>query len=609
MKLRTAALLGLLALVGAVVLALILSVAAVINRSARNQVRGDIERNVVVFRDVLAYQQTQLENDARIVADEPRIRALFSGDVDDATILGGAQRARQRLGSSLLILVDEDGFLLADVDHPEDAGANMLENDVTGPVLRAALEGGTGQGVWTTESEVYRVQAQRVSIGRVNRGAVLLGFAFDDGDATTLERQVGSAVVITLDGKVVAASESSNVAHGPVSTALAELGETPVEVDVAGKEYLAVASPFPGYQGNRALRYIVLEDLEAALKPGRQMLHILYIVFAVAVAIAILLALVFSSRLSRPLEQLIDFTEEIASGRLEPRPDIGGLAEVRTLGESMNSMVTELDESRRQMVEKERLEGELDIAMRIQTSILPKKPRLPELDIAARMIAADEVGGDYYDVIPTEEGGWIGIGDVSGHGLDAGLIMMMVQTSVSTLVRSQPSATPRTLLRSLNEVVFDNVHRRMGHPRHMTLSLLQVRSGGRIRFAGAHMDILVLRAGADEVEAIPTPGTWLGVFEDIDGVTEDSELTLGPGDSMVLYTDGITEATSEAGELFGLERLCAAVAEARSLAPSAQAERVLAAVEAWQHHQLDDLSLMVIRRTGEPAQAPAKQPT
>jgi len=597
MKLRTAALLGLLALVGAVVLALILSVAAVINRSARHQVRRDIERNVTVFRDVLAYQQTQLENDARIVADEPRIRALFSGDVDDATILGGAQRARQRLGSNLFILVDEEGFLLADVDHPEDAGSNMLENAVTGPVLRAALDDGTGQGVWTTDTDVYRVQAQRVSIGRVNRGAVLLGFAFDDDDATTLERQVGSNVLVVLDGKVIAASESSNVEHGAVPSVLAQQGETAAEVDLGGKKFLALGGPFPGYQGTRALRFIVLEDLDVALKPGQQMLHILYIVFAVAVGFAVVLALLFSSRLSRPLEQLIGFTEEIAAGRLETRPNIGGLAEVRTLGESMNSMVTELDESRRQMVEKERLEGELSIAMRIQTSILPKEPRLAELDIAAKMIAADEVGGDYYDVIPTEDGGWIGIGDVSGHGLDAGLIMMMVQTGVSSLVRSQPDATPRSLLRSLNEVVFDNVHRRMGHPRHMTLSLLQVRSGGRVVFAGAHMDILVLRAGASEIEAIPTPGTWLGVFEDIDAVTEDTELVLEPGDLMVLYTDGVTEATNQAGELFGLERLCDAVVGERAHAPAELARRVLAAVEAWQDQQLDDLSLMVIRRS------------
>src|SRR5207247_1508364 len=102
----------------------------------------------------------------------------------------------------------------------------------------------------------------------------------------------------------------------------------------------------------------------------------------------------------------------------------------------------------------ERLLGERELerrlAMRIQTSVLPSSPRLHGLDIAARMIPADDVGGDYYDVIQTDRTGWIAIGDVSGHGFEMGMIMLMTQSALSALVRASPNAAPGTILRQLN---------------------------------------------------------------------------------------------------------------------------------------------------------------
>ncbi len=78
----------------------------------------------------------------------------------------------------------------------------------------------------------------------------------------------------------------------------------------------------------------------------------------------------------------------------------------------------------------------------MQTSILPRKFAVPGLEISAKMIPASEVGGDYYDVIPVDDGCWIAIGDVSGHGLDAGLVMLMLQSSITPPACS-PGRKPR----------------------------------------------------------------------------------------------------------------------------------------------------------------------
>src|SRR5690606_17839050 len=128
--------------------------------------------------------------------------------------------------------------------------------------------------------------------------------------------------------------------------------------------------------------------------------------------------------------------------------------------------------------DKHRLEDEMEIAARIQTSILPQDLAVPGLEVGARMVPATEVGGDYYDVIPQVDGAWIGVGDVAGHGLRAGLVMLMVQSAVASLVRERPGASPRDLVATLNVTIADNVRRRLQQDEHVTFSLLRYRRSG-----------------------------------------------------------------------------------------------------------------------------------
>ena len=99
----------------------------------------------------------------------------------------------------------------------------------------------------------------------------------------------------------------------------------------------------------------------------------------------------------------------------------------------------------------------MEIAARIQTSILPRDVSVAGLEIAAAMHAATEVGGDYYDVVPVDDGCWLGIGDVAGHGLGTGLVMLMMQSGIGALARKMPDAAPRELLLALNTMLVENV--------------------------------------------------------------------------------------------------------------------------------------------------------
>ncbi|HWZ93550.1 MAG TPA: SpoIIE family protein phosphatase [Polyangiaceae bacterium] len=249
----------------------------------------------------------------------------------------------------------------------------------------------------------------------------------------------------------------------------------------------------------------------------------------------------------------------------------------------------------RERAEKERLERELEIAMHIQTSILPRQLGVENLDIAAAMVPATEVGGDYYDVLPGAGGCWLGIGDVAGHGLRSGLVMMMLQSVLAALLKNDFNAAPRDVLLVANAVLYDSVRERLGQDEHATLTLLRYFANGELVFAGAHEEIVIFREQSRKCQRIATPGTWLGATRDIAEVTEDQRARLEDGDILLLYTDGAIEASDRAGHAYGLDRLCAELESAAREPVATIVERLLASVLGFLAVQQDDIALLVAR--------------
>ncbi len=254
--------------------------------------------------------------------------------------------------------------------------------------------------------------------------------------------------------------------------------------------------------------------------------------------------------------------------------------------------------AQREKAERERLAKELEIATRIQMSILPCDLQVEGLEIAAAMKPATEVGGDYYEVLPVPGGAWLGIGDVAGHGLRPGLVMLMLQSIVATVVAHAPEIAPRDMIQIVNRVLYENVRRRLKQDEHATLSVMHFSNSGKLVFAGAHEDIVVFRSSTGACETFATPGTWVAATRDINTATVDSELRLSKGDVVLLYTDGVIEATNPAGEPFGLTRLCEAFQSAGRLPVERIRDQLMSIVSGWLASQRDDIALLVARRTG-----------
>jgi serine phosphatase RsbU (regulator of sigma subunit) len=257
-----------------------------------------------------------------------------------------------------------------------------------------------------------------------------------------------------------------------------------------------------------------------------------------------------------------------------------------------------LDRSRAEVLKaRDALWGEMQIAKQIQTAMLPDYSQLSHFETAAFMASAIEVGGDYYDVLQNEFGeSWVAIGDVSGHGVDSGLIMMMVQTSIRSILNQRTGMLPSEVLHQANKVIKENVAK-LGMDRYMTIVLIRL-GANRITFAGKHTDFLMYHSNIKAVETIETKGSWLGIVDDLGKYLQDRTIPIAKDDIILLYTDGVIETENEAREQFGEARLKELLRTYANRPIKEIGSTILDELRQFQKVQDDDISLVLLRSTG-----------
>jgi sigma-B regulation protein RsbU (phosphoserine phosphatase) len=570
----------------------------VFDRSTRDRVAAELSRSREVTLDLHTSRMALQRQECRVLAEEPRLKAVVATeDIERETVVDAVRDLAGTLHADVFVIVDADGRLIADNARPDKFGELMTDR----PVVHDALENGEQSGVWLaddkTAEKAYQVHGCRLEFGARIVGALVVGHVIDDEIAKTVARQTGGSLVVVAEHAALT-SLPPNVGRGELGPVLDDIRSGAREITLGGSHWYGQVVAVPGYAGKLHVEYMLLRSIDEALAPARRIVRLLFILLGAGVLATLILALGLARRLASPIDKLVTRTLAIAQGDLKPRP-VKGPTEVQALGSAMDRMVKEIDESRVSLLEKDRLSREMEIAARIQTSILPRALNVAGLEISASMIPATEVGGDYYDVLPVEGGCWIAIGDASGHGLTAGLVMMMVQPGVATLVRRAARSSPKDVLKTLNRVLYENIHERLEAERHMTLSLMRYDVSGKLTVAGAHMDAVVWRAATQTTELLKTKGTFMAISDDIDHVNVEQDWQLAKGDLLVLLTDGVTEAEDAAGKPFGYEGVLDAI-DTRATMPVGAIQAALA--KAVMEHSpvlADDCTIMVLRFVGD----------
>ena len=246
-----------------------------------------------------------------------------------------------------------------------------------------------------------------------------------------------------------------------------------------------------------------------------------------------------------------------------------------------------------------RLGAELDVARQLQQMVLPNPEELDSIkgiELAGFMEPADEVGGDYYDVLRTDDVVTIAIGDVTGHGLESGILMLMTQTAVRTLQEIK-ERDPVRFLDTLNRTIYKNVQR-MKSEKNLTLAVLNY-SQSKVSISGQHEETLVVRLGG-QIEHIDTMdlGLPIGMDNDIADYINHTFVDLNPGDGVVLYTDGIPEAFDINKKQYGMERLCEVISHNWQHSAQQIKQAVIDDVRKFIGGQkvFDDITLVVLKQ-------------
>ncbi len=353
---------------------------------------------------------------------------------------------------------------------------------------------------------------------------------------------------------------------------------------------------------------------------------VIYQILAILMSLLIVAIAVFaaSKRITSGISALAGAAKRIQAQDYSVRVAISSKDEVGAAGEAFNRMAEQISyhtENLEQLVEERtaqiedakeeisalnaqlqrenrRLGTELAVAERIQMMVLPLQQELEEfqdIEIAAYMRPAEEVGGDYYDVLKNGKRLKIGIGDVTGHGLESGVLMLMVQ-SVARALQEAGNTDAVEFLANLNSALFKNIVRTR-IDKHLTLAFLDY-DGKEMILSGQHEEVVIVRANG-EIQRIDTMelGIPIGLEADISAFIKTREIAFEKGDLILLHTDGVTEAENDAGELFGMERLCREALRLKDQSAEKVISEIVATLMLFIGSQkiYDDITLLAVR--------------
>jgi serine phosphatase RsbU (regulator of sigma subunit) len=299
-----------------------------------------------------------------------------------------------------------------------------------------------------------------------------------------------------------------------------------------------------------------------------------------------------SHRMTRHLTSLSHGVKQLAGGDFRARVPVKSTDEFGALAAAFNQMAEDLERNQALVVEKERLQREMELSRQIQTEMLPRTGlRLGAAEINGISIPAREVGGDFFNYFVLPDGRLaLLVGDVSGKGVSAALLMANVQATLRARLPLE------THLASLAAGLDREIDKTTPRGVFFTLFIGILESDGRtLRYVNAgHNPQFVVRANGGCI-ALSSTGLPIALFPD-HGYTE-AAVDILPGDLLFFYTDGLVETENEAGDMFGAERLQAILAADRSSGIEFVLQHVEQTVRDFrgQHEPLDDATMMALR--------------
>lgn len=378
--------------------------------------------------------------------------------------------------------------------------------------------------------------------------------------AYTRSNQMLKPLILTdLNGVILAHSEETEMMRSqyqlPDYFKPTEIGEIQ-RINREGEKLNHVVVPIQS--GERLYGYVHLtyssELVDQKLVEAR---FRILIFTGLLVLIGVIGIYLLSNYFVKPISIITRRVRRFASGDLETELPLEGAEEFFEISKAFNEMITRLSRDRTNLIEREKLAKEIEVASQIQKTLLPGKlPDIPGLQLDAFYRAAQMVGGDLYDAFQVDENHYcLVVADVSGKGVPASLVMSMLRTVIQIYAHQADSA--REILVKVNDYMVESSPPGMFVT--VLLALFDASQCSLNLVSAGHNPLLVYRADTKDVKSINPPGMPLGVRDTLSDSfadrLEEVQIKLNAGDLFIMYTDGITEACDREGALFGQAKL------------------------------------------------------
>jgi sigma-B regulation protein RsbU (phosphoserine phosphatase) len=321
------------------------------------------------------------------------------------------------------------------------------------------------------------------------------------------------------------------------------------------------------------------------------------IVIGVSILIVITFAVSLSNRLVRPIKHLEEAVVKIGKGNLGAQAMVESDDEIGVLAQNFNLMSKTLKKNTEELLEKEKITKELDIARQIQENMLPQKaPVLKNLDISGSLKPATSIGGDIYDYLSLgRKGTYIFVADVTGHGVPAGMIANITHSTLYSF--SKVYEKTDEIMKAMNSIIYAKTQKNM----FATALLARWNDETRnISYCNAgHEQIVYYQAKTQQIQLIGKGGMALGMIENVDALLKEQSIALQKDDVMVFYTDGIPEAWKTEKENLGMQRFQEIVQKVMAQDRDAKGirESILKSVNEFRNNypQQDDITIVVMK--------------
>ncbi|MDY6935476.1 MAG: SpoIIE family protein phosphatase [Spirochaetota bacterium] len=378
-----------------------------------------------------------------------------------------------------------------------------------------------------------------------------------------ISKNVHDYVLFTEDGRTLFKSNSDfSVTKSDVLNGIRAV----TNMDFTGKQFyskideesneISFYIPFKVYLLEESILFLKFKMKDIGERLSDLYRLILVIIITIAV-FHIIFAVILFRLFVKPIQSLHEKSIEISEGNLSARADIKQDDEIGQLGGAFNSMADSIQEKITTLQKQnEMIEFELNIAGEVQQVIFPKLESTERFDYALYHNAFGKVSGDYYDVIPLRNSqlGFL-IVDVSGHGVPAALITMIIKE----IFRSQAPyyKTPSQLLQQVNSEITDLMEMQDSHMGiYFSAFYLIIDENNMLSYCNAgHLHSLLIRKNQKKVVTLNTDGFLLGISKDMNQIYETKMTRIESGDKIVMYTDGIVEAFNLDKEQFGVNRI------------------------------------------------------